>query len=90
VDVGLEDVDESSPMLVQRGEDTVDVALRVHDDRYLTVGDQVAAVAEAGGLDDLNVSVAGVRSGGIGWHQEFSRDVIGTRVPPANQPSSLC
>src|SRR5690606_25470721 len=61
VDVGLEDVGQRDAEVVEKVDDAVDVALRVDDGRDLAVGDEVAAVAEGGGLDgvDLHVGTPG-------------------------------
>ncbi len=55
VDVGLGDVGDAHPELVDQGEDPVDVALRVDDEGDLAVVGEVAAVAEAGGGDRADV-----------------------------------
>jgi hypothetical protein len=55
VHVGLEDVGEAQAALLDEVEDPVDVTLRVDDDGDLPVGGQVAAVAQAGGLDGLDL-----------------------------------
>ena len=51
VDVGLEDVGEAHVVLLEQGEDAVDVALRVDHEGDLAVVHEVAAVAERRGLD---------------------------------------
>jgi hypothetical protein len=57
VDVGLEDVGEPRPRVVEQGEHAVDVALRVDHQGHLAVVHEVAAVAQGGSLDrdDLHV-----------------------------------
>ena len=51
VDVGLEDVGEAYAVLVEQGQDPVDVALRVDHDGDLAVVHEVGAVAERRRLD---------------------------------------
>ena len=51
VDVGLEDRLQCHTLIVEDAGDAVDVALGVDDERELAVVDDIAAVAEGGGLD---------------------------------------
>ena len=55
VDVGFQDVGDPHAAVGGEVEDPVDVALRVDHHGDVTVGDQVAAVAETGGFDDGHV-----------------------------------
>ena len=55
VNVGFQYVGDLHAAVGGEVEDPVDVALRVDHHRDVTVGDQVAAVAETGGFDDGHV-----------------------------------
>ncbi len=60
VDVGLEDVGRLDPVVVEQGEYPVDVALRIDDESDLAVMDDVAPVAERGGLDGQHLDTVHV------------------------------
>lgn len=54
VDVGLDHVGDLHTQPAGQGEDAVDVALGIDDDRGLSVGRQIAAIAQGRGLDHLD------------------------------------
>jgi hypothetical protein len=55
VDVALDHERDAGVPLLGQGEHAVDVALWVDDHAHAVGADQVAAVAEAGGLDDVDL-----------------------------------
>ena len=66
VDVGLEDVGEPDPVLLEQGEDPVDVALGVDHERDLTVVNEVGPVTQRRGLDGNDGQVCARVAGLVG------------------------
>ena len=62
VDVGLQDVGDSNVMVAGEVQHSVDVALGVHDPGDRAVGDEVAAVAQRGGLERGDVEAVHAHS----------------------------
>nr|WP_242473343.1 hypothetical protein [Blastococcus sp. TML/M2B] len=67
VQVGLQDQRDAHAALPGRRQHAVDVALGVDHDADPTVADQVAAVAEAGGLDDVDLHDGSLYGTGQGY-----------------------
>ena len=80
VQVGLQDQRDADGPLLGQGQHAVDVALGVDHDADPAVADQVAAVAEAGGLDDVDLHgrlLSTVRGRGICVANRRRRQAVG-------------
>ena len=55
MDVGLDHMAEARTTLGEQGEHSVDIALRVHNNRLSACEDRVAPIAQLGGLDGRDV-----------------------------------